>query len=419
MCYHNSHTTEIKIIKVSKGSGFAKIHFDTSNTLKKYFHDTEFTLETDLDFSLIPDSILKVPFICNILPIIWLTDAKLIAGELDADFFESIPHIKTGYEQMYPMLSFNGTIQCEPTVNNIPHTGHSICLFSGGVDACATALRHLDQSMTLLSVWGSADYPLDDYDGWQTHYENLQEIAHSFHKPLSILKSNFYSFIDNWGSLNDLIRQTGESWWHGVQHGIGLISLATPIAFIKQASTTYIASSFTQGQTATCASDPSIDNQLRFFGTSVIHDGYELSRQDKIHIIVNQTIRGGYLPLHVCLRQYAKNNCCHCEKCYRTILAIMAEGGNPESLGFPLRDINLTRIISDIKYKLNIGYPQFYHDIQCAIKKNSDTITNKHLHEFSKYPIEKINTNFRKRIRRKIEYSRLHPFILKILSIFR
>lgn len=408
--------TTIRILNVEKGYGFAKINFSYSEPLAKFFHSSTFSIETEIDFNPVPDSVIIIPFVCNVLPIVWLTDSTLITEELDYDFYNSIEPIKEGYRNMYPSLHFKGAIQCKPTVIPSNTTNRTLCLFSGGVDACTTALRHKSENMSLISIWGSADYPLDNIHGWQRHEHNLREIADAFQKQLFILKSNFYTFIDNWGTLNELVRDSGESWWHGFQHGIGLISLTAPIAFTHSINTVYIASSFTKGEKATCASDPTIDNNLRFSGTKVFHDGYELTRQDKVAYIVRES-NGIRIPMHVCLKQYqdSYNNCCRCEKCYRTILAILAEGGNPDNFGFAKELFSTKKIINDIKYKLNINYPQFYLAIQQAIDKNADIITDRELKNFAKYPNTKINSNLQKKIRRGIEQSKLHPLILKLL----
>lgn len=74
---------------------------------------------------------------------------------------------------------------------------------------------------------------------------------------------------------------------------------------------------------------------------------YILETIDKLHINVK---------FHVCLRQYQLGNCCHCEKCYRTILAILAEGKNPNDYGFNVsRDIE-KRIFNDLKFKIYLDY---------------------------------------------------------------
>jgi len=284
----------IRIGNVIRESNRLSICFNFSKNLSRFFKENIFYIEMDIDFRKIPESIAVIPFVCNMLPIVWLSDAYLYIRNLDTEFINSIPEIKDGYKKMYPMLDFKGKIEVENVVTeNKQRFNSTISLFSGGIDAITTALRHIKEPLTLLSVWGSADFPLDDTIGWDIHFKNMKQQAKVLKKPLVFLRSNFYSFIDNWGSLNDLIKGSGESWWHGFQHGIGLISLSAPFAYVSKAGMVYIASSFCAGQTATCASDPTIDNKLYWSNTQVFHDGYELSRQAKTHYIVNQSFIGG------------------------------------------------------------------------------------------------------------------------------
>ena len=67
----------------------------------------------------------------------------------------------------------------------------------------------------------------------------------------------------------------------------------------------------------------------------MIHDGYENNRQMKIHSICQFHKRTGMpVEVRVCYETDQGNNCCHCEKCTRTMLGIMAEGEDPRNYGF-------------------------------------------------------------------------------------
>lgn len=97
---------------------------------------------------------------------------------------------------------------------------------------------------------------------------------------MCICKTNFRSFI-NERKLNCLVKNSGDGWWHGFQHGIGLLGHGAPIAYLKGLKCIYIASSYTPKDNVTCASHPSIDNCVEFCNCHIIHDQYEYSRQEK------------------------------------------------------------------------------------------------------------------------------------------
>jgi len=158
-------------------------------------------------------------------------------------------------------------------------------------------------------------------------------------------KTNFRSFIDE-EKLEILVKESGDGYWHGFQHGIGMIGHAAPIAYSKAISKIFIASTFTIKDKVTCASDPTIDNYVKFCGCSVFHDGYEYLRQDKIRNI-SEFSKKNKIPfeMHVCWQSSGGKNCSACEKCYRTIIGLYAENCNPESFGFSInkntyKDIN-------------------------------------------------------------------------------
>lgn len=99
-----------------------------------------------------------------------------------------------------------------------------------------------------------------------------------------------------------------DGWWHGFQHGIGLIGQAAPIAFNHKLKSVYIVSTFTIKDKVTCASDPIIDNFVEFCGWKTIHDGYESTRQDKVHKISRFVKNTGVdVNLRVCWISSGKN----------------------------------------------------------------------------------------------------------------
>ena len=115
---------------------------------------------------------------------------------------------------------------------------------------------------------------------------------------------------------------------------MAFISISIPICYLNNISTIYIASSFTKGQNNYCASDVTTDSEFKFaVNGKTIHDGFELNRQEKVRIIVEyqRSIHEPY-PLQVC--SFNDHNCCECEKCFRTIIALVAEGANPHDFGF-------------------------------------------------------------------------------------
>ncbi len=312
--------------------------FDVSEGLKCYFSEPPFVIEYPDNIETIPDAVAAVPFVCNVLPIIWITDSKLVVPELDEAFFQCIPAVKKGYETMYPETDFLGSVEVAQVVNcnrqAIP--GKCAMFFSGGVDSLDTLYRHLDEAPSLISIWGS-DIKYDNVDGWLVLQSTIQDAAQLYGLPTLTIHSSFREFDNEYALTKMYSVQLKDSWWHGVKHGIALLGHVAPYAYLYNLEKMYIASSHcAEDGHVRCASNPLIDNHVRFVNCEVVHDGFSFSRQDKIRNIVQYSREHKTsLPLHVCWETQEGSNCCHCEKCYRTIIAILAEGGDPAKAGFP------------------------------------------------------------------------------------
>ena len=262
---------------------------------KKLFKEEKFFVEYNYNIDNVPESIAIIPLICNILPISWLCDAKINIKDCDKNFFESIPEFKEGYVQMYPNLEFKGSIEASKlTKNKMKNPKGALAFFSGGVDAFNTLLNHIEEKPTMFTVWG-ADIKIKDEIGWKNVENHIKEVGNEFKLSYIIAKSNLREcFYEN--KLCELVKDSKDTWWHGFQHGIGLICLAAPITHIKEIKTIYFASSYTEKEKGkfTLASDITIDPYLRISDTNVVHDGYEFNRQDKVHNIVEYSRKNSY-----------------------------------------------------------------------------------------------------------------------------
>ena len=369
-----------KLITIKKHNSRLDFDYEIKGDWQKYFElSNKLFIEYGCNVESVPDSVAVIPLICNILPVVWLCDAELIIEELDRDFYTNLGGIKKGYEDMYPMLDFSGKLTVSNVVDNQkPDTvSYSSMLFSGGVDAYTTLLRHIKEKPYLISLWG-ADVKLSDTKGWEKVNSHIQSVAEKYRLPYIYVKTNFREVLND-GTLGLLVKKSGDGWWHGFQHGIALISHVAPIAHESGVKTTYIASSFPRRMKGryTCASDPTIDNYVCFCGCRTVHDGYELDRQEKVRYLVSQKQRGNPIKLRVCWEAPGGGNCCACEKCYRTALEIISEGENPNDFGFAWGEKNVEQCRKDIKYKIRMSqfnWDQYYPSIQRMMKSNAENI---------------------------------------------
>lgn len=313
-----------------------------------------FVVEYSEDISGVPESVAVIPLICNVLPAAWLCDAEIVVDSIDEDFLNSVPLIKKGYMEMYPMLQFKGKITAKKIVRNkIPNQRKSACFFSGGADSVSTLITHRNENPTLITLWGS-DIKISDVQSWEKVDGFVKKSADRFGVPYVSVKTNFREIVTEW-EMDPLIKDSGDGYWHGFQHGIGIASHAAPYAYAKGITTVYMASSYCErdGQ-YTCASHPTIEGNLKFSGAVIVHDEYEKARMDKLENISRyKTETGQNVFLRVCWEKEGGGNCSSCEKCLRTMIGLFSLGQNPMEFGFEWDEIEVAERFKYLYEKAN------------------------------------------------------------------
>lgn len=326
----------IRLLNIQKEKNRIEYDFRVSEGLSRFFSGKPFVIEYPEEIETVPDAVAAVPFVSCVIPMIWVTGAVLEVSELDKAFWDCLPKLKKGYEAMYPETTFSGELHVGEIVEcTVPASGRCAAFFSGGLDSVQTLIRHLEEKPDLISIWGS-DVNFDNEEGWKLVSGPIREYARKYGLHAVTIRSGFRAFDLEWEMDKVYIDQIKSNWWYGMKHGVALLGHAAPYAYLKGLSTVYIASSNSPEEVdVRCASDPTLDNHVRFVNCRVIHDGYEFGRQAKVHNIVEYVRRtGDQVSLHVCWESQAGRNCCECEKCYRTMVGLMAEGEDPAPYGF-------------------------------------------------------------------------------------
>lgn len=361
---------------VFKGDRY-EIPFTVPKRLQKYFKEGVFWFECP-DAGKIPDSLAVVPAVANLIPFAWVFDCVLKVDVLDEAFCGSIPKIKKGYIDMLPKLDLKGSLEVDsivPVSSSCEAKGSPLMLFSGGVDAWCTLVRHVDEKPHLVSIWG-ADIGCDDVEGWGIVEGYSKTVADSFGFSYSYVKSNLKGML-NYRALDGYLdcKNIGYHWWHDLQHSIVFIGLGAPLAHTVRSPLVYIASSYNYRDKGgyTCVSDPTIDNEVAAGLVRGCHDGYELTRQDKVNQMVwyaeNSVVP---INLRVCIHVQASKNCCSCEKCGRTILGIYAAGGDPHQFGFDYSAVKLIILSLRMRYffRLEIAFYRYIRESTLNCKEN-------------------------------------------------
>ena len=337
---------KIILDKINVNNNRVEYYFSTSGCYDKYFNDEKVMyIEYNYDIEDIPESILAIPFVANTIPFIWLCNGKIEIYDLDKSFYDSLESIKDGFKEMYPNISFLGSIQVNKITKNTYEFKHEAAqLFSGGLDALTTFIRIKEKSPYLITHCG-ADIKTENEEVWNVLKNKVEEFGVEYNVENIFIKSNGREFLNEKKIAEDFNKLLGHSWYYGIQHGLMLICFSIPLMIKFKVKTLYIASSNHEGNELdfgyipSAGSDPRVDNKIKFASGDVFHDAYELDRVKKVKVIIDYVKQENKkLFLKVCHNQDSRTNCCNCEKCYRTIITIIAQGGDPNDFGFEIND---------------------------------------------------------------------------------
>jgi hypothetical protein len=376
----NSICLDKIIVKNNKVDYF----FNITGNLQKYFKsNNHMFLEYNQDLSDIPNSILAIPFVSNIIPLIWITDSMIVVDELDKSFYECLNNIRDAYQNMFPRVRFKGNIDVGTIVDNsyIPEV-EAASFFSGGLDALTTYTRIKEKKPLLITEYGWHDNEIRMSKVWEADKENAVSFAKQYGLDNILIQSNYGTFIIASNIDYEFDKKLGDSWWHGLHHGLAIISAAIPIAFKLKIGCLYIASSNTPLYQVSCASDPTVDNNIRYASGKVFHDAFELTRQDKVKVVVDcYSGSKETVSIRVCFKN--KENCCNCEKCLRTLLGIVAEGKNPVDYGFniphPFSPHLKNFLDREVKSFTHTFITIYWKLIQQRMRENKDKVIFKEL----------------------------------------
>jgi hypothetical protein len=320
---------DISIIRVSDDKIQYKL--SVSRPLKKYFLTFESYIEyLGADLKSVNDSLLIIPMLCTIAPIAWATGANIHVAEIDASFLTSLKKVKEVYRKFKSNFSFAGDIYSRKIVSNSFNGSRTGLLFSGGVDSLTSYLRHKDLKPDFISIWGLPDLPQFEKMFWQRTFTDISCLASLDSLSVFQVKTDILRSI-NFELLGIEFRI---KWFVEAAFGPFMLGFTAPLSVLRGLGTIMIASSYTEDYRGFSASHPLIDENISWADVRVEHDGFELSRQQKLKYLVRAENRRYLEHLRVCWDNALKTNCGDCEKCMRTITGLAVEGIDPNTCNF-------------------------------------------------------------------------------------
>ncbi len=180
--------------------------------------------------------------------------------------------------------------------------------FSGGVDSFYSLIKHRDEVDNLVLIHGF-DVPLADTKTFALAEAQAVEAARLFGKRLIVVRTNSH------------FEQPGVPGGWVIYHGAVLAAIAQALA--PNHGKMYIASSYSYANLHPWGSHPLLDPLWSTEAVQIVHDGGE-TRMDKLRTLVQ--FPEALARLRVCWENLGSYNCCHCEKCVRTMLGLRALG---------------------------------------------------------------------------------------------
>lgn len=351
--------------------------YDYPESWQSFLVDLNDHLYIEYDFVLagIPNSILNIPFVLNMLMFSMFDGTELYVGHLDKVFYNAVPDILNGYRMLYGDKIKDVKIHCEHLEDNSYElSGKNVIAFSGGVDATSAVASHIHENLVLSNIWGG-DIRLNNPGRQQAHEAYFHELAKKYGYEVTVSKSNFRFLYDP----KKIPYKFEHFWWGAFGHSIAIIGVLVPIAYYKRAQFVYMGSAYHKNDHEAkhiqeCNYAPII-NSIRFAsGCGQQCDTY-LKRIQKINNIasafnVNENNRIKVLACWNQKRQIGVGgNCCHCEKCARTIMEITASGGNPVYFGYDVNTETYKFIKNHVIFSSNLPV-EIWEDIQAVFLKD-------------------------------------------------
>lgn len=328
-----------------------------------------------VDISEVPQAILAIPFVANLLTVTMLLGVTIEVPKLDLKFSESIEKIEQVYHRMYPHshLKFKVEIDRKIDCSYTPQEKKSL-FFTGGLDATSALAQIFSEKPLLINIWGGDISTADEAS--HSHLEKyMQHLTSDIGNEYAFIKSNCREMYNEekvtklWGTRISPFKNHG--WWANIGHILSMASLIAPLAYAQKISVHYIGSSYDSKSSTFDANNAELLNAIKFGNINFISVDGNRNRMQKAKTVIDFYQRTGIpLELKVCWYRKAGKNCSECEKCYRTIMNLAANHGDPNNFGFVVNSVTFERMHRYLEN--NYVNAEFWTEIQREFQNNKE-----------------------------------------------
>ncbi len=295
-----------------------------------------------VDLTKVPYSVRTIPFISNVIAIVWISGKTYSIPSMDERFYHGLLEVRKAFKRMYPQTSWDGHLEPEDRIPSSSYeqmSDHSKAgvLFSGGLDSTSAAYELLAKNLqlTLIMMRGQGSAMLSDDDRWKNQKELGDNFANRHGAQLTWLTSNYHAFL-NRPYLASLSPEIND-WRVDAIEDLGMWGMTAPILFTRGLPALYMASSRDWEYPYISVGNPLVDHHLSFGNTIKLEcTQFDKARAEKVAYVVQQVKNGTSMPLvHVCYHgKFPSCELIECRKCLPTAFAFYAFGANPTEYGF-------------------------------------------------------------------------------------
>jgi hypothetical protein len=266
-------------------------------------------------------------------PALWEGEKRiLVEGELCPEFLDNVAVVTRVFQHWFPQISQSLPIEARRRSSAQNTQRRSAFFFTGGVDSLAVlrsnrlnfSPEHPASVQDGIIVF---NLEVEDPKAFQYALNALSRIAEDANVTLLPVSTNVRVLKEDW------------SFWWTAHMGPALAAIAHSIN--KRIGSAIIGSDYDVPNLRQHGSHPLVDPYFSSFDLKVRYDGTAISRFDKLRLLSDWQV--GLDNLRVCnkqeLYQPGRLNCGECEKCFRTMLGLIAAEALEKTSAFPTRDL--------------------------------------------------------------------------------
>jgi hypothetical protein len=314
---------------------------------EQYLKDDFFVeYEQNIDLTKLDQSIVVMPFLMNVISIVWVSGKTYTIDSMDEELYSSLKKIREVFRRFYPKTPFDGELVPKKLVKNSykdsalyeKNKDKVGFTFSGGLDSICSSLRNNNIRQVLFTLWGHNDLPLSNKQKWLNFKKEIVNFALRFGNRENVfIASNYHEFL-NTSILRNLSSEI-YNWRICTVEDLGWAGLVAPMLVHRGIGLFNVASTITWNCRFPKASHQIVSGNIKFADISINQDSFDLARDEKCAYITDFCKKNKIpkLFIGVCPEtRYEKllGNCSRCFKCRRTMAGFLLAGENPQKFGF-------------------------------------------------------------------------------------